>query len=50
LVDYNDPRTAKGLTDFAKENMENLVVRVTDDNLSSFLGNKVWLFFYWADE
>jgi protein disulfide-isomerase A6 len=43
-VDYNGPRTAKGLTDFAKENMENLVVRVTDDNLSSFLGNNVWLF------
>jgi protein disulfide-isomerase A6 len=29
------------LSDFAKENMENLVVRVTDDNLDSFLENSV---------
>lgn len=40
-IDYNGPRTAKGLTEFAKQNMENLVVRVTDENLSSFFQNNV---------
>lgn len=41
--DYNGPRTAKGLTDFAKQNMENLVVRVTDENLNAFLQGNVYL-------
>ena len=41
MVDYNGPRTAKGLTEFAKQNMKNLVERVTDENLSSFLANNV---------
>ena len=40
--DYNGPRTAKGLTDFAKQNMENLVVRVTDENLNAFLEGNVY--------
>jgi hypothetical protein len=40
-VDYNGPRTAKGLTDFAKQNMENLVVRVTDENINAFLEGNV---------
>jgi protein disulfide-isomerase A6 len=42
-VDYVGPRTAKGLTDFAKQNMENLVVRVTDDTIDSFLRDNVFL-------
>jgi hypothetical protein len=42
-ADYNGPRTAKGLTDFAKQNMENLVVRVTDDNINAFLEGNVYL-------
>jgi len=41
ISDYYGPRTAKGLTDFAKENMENKVIRLTDDTLSSFLTNNV---------
>jgi len=41
IVDYMGPRTAKGLTDFVKDNMENRVVRLTDDNLASFLANNV---------
>jgi hypothetical protein len=39
--DYTGPRTAKGLTDFAKDNMENLVVRLTDDTLAAFLERQV---------
>jgi hypothetical protein len=42
LKDYTGPRTAKGLTDFAKDNMENRVTRLTDDNLSSFFADKVF--------
>jgi protein disulfide-isomerase A6 len=41
VQDYTAPRTAKGLTDFAKERMENLVVRVTDDSIKTFLADKV---------
>ena len=39
--DYNGPRTAKGFADFAGESMENLVVRVNDDNIDSFLSENV---------
>jgi protein disulfide-isomerase A6 len=41
VQDCMAPRTAKGLTDFAKERMENLVVRVTDDSIKTFLTEKV---------
>ena len=42
-IDYDGPRTAKGLTDFAKKNIENRVIRLTDDTLASFLLEQVFL-------
>jgi hypothetical protein len=39
--DYSGPRTAKGLADFARDSVENIVVRVNDDNIDKFLNENV---------